>query len=137
MKKLALLILSILFASSIFSQSLQKGNILGVHTRTITLESGVTMEQYLDFYMNKYIPAYEKNFPGIKLYVVKGIRGEAENSYGVVFLIESQKVRDKYWPEQETPSKIAQTGLKNLEPMRVELRKLGTGESTYTDWIIQ
>ncbi|WP_146066663.1 hypothetical protein, partial [Candidatus Venteria ishoeyi] len=83
MKKLILCVALIIAATSIFSQSLEKGNILGVHTNTVTLKSGVTMNQYLDFYTNKFIPEYEKNLPGIKLYVVKGTRGEGENSYGV------------------------------------------------------
>jgi len=121
-----------------FGQGVQKGNLVGVHVMTVTLTPGVTMEQFLDFYQNKYIPAYEKNLPGIKMYVAKGIRGENENSFGLIYIITSKEVRDKYWTETDVTTELAQGAFKKLEPLSEERKKLGTWTRTkYTDWVIQ
>jgi len=122
--------------SEIAGIELKKGNVLGVHTSTITLKEGVTMEQYEEFSLNIYIPEFEKNFPGIKLYLTKGIRGEDENSYGIIFLIESEEVRNKYWPEHDQPSELARKALEKLQPVIDEFEKLATESYTYTDWVV-
>jgi hypothetical protein len=130
-------ILTVIGLTQLSAQSLQKGNLLGIHVRTITLQTNVTMEKYLDFYMNQYIPEYEKNYPGVKVYVIKGIRGENENSIGLLFLLQSMEVRDKYWPQKDVNSELAQEAAKRMQPIVEELRKLGTGaETSQTDWII-
>lgn len=127
----------ILLTGLVFGQSIQKGSILGMHVRYITLQPDVTMDKYLDFYINKYIPEYEKNYPGIKLYVIKGIRGENENSIGLVYLFKSVEVRDKYWPQKDVSSELALEATKKLQPILEELRKLGTATSkSQTDWVI-
>jgi hypothetical protein len=119
------------------AQKLEKGNILGVHLRSIALQPNVTMERYLDFYINKYIPAYEKNYPGVKVYVIKSIRGEDENSFGLAYIFESIDVRNKYWPEKDVQSELALEATKKLQPIIDELRKLGTATVIkLTDWIV-
>lgn len=119
------------------AQNLQKGNLLGMHVINITLAPNVTMEKFLDFYTNKFIPEYEKNFPGIKLYVIKGIRGENENKFGLVYVLKSTEVRDKYWPQKDVSSDVTQAGMKKLEPLVEERKKLATWtEASQTDWII-
>jgi hypothetical protein len=140
MKTKTLLLISLLLSFSmtqLSSQTLQKGNIIGIHVRTITLQPNVTMDKYLDFYMNKYIPEYEKNFPGVELYVIKGIRGESENSFGLLYLIKSIEVRDKYWPQADLNTELASEALKKIQPTADELRKLGAATRiSQTDWII-
>jgi len=110
--------------------------IVGVHVRTINLDPNASLNQYLDFYINKYIPAYEKVLPGVKLYVIKGLRGDNVNSLGVMWVIKSAEIREKYWPEPDgTASEITLEALKKIVPIRDELRKLGrVAQSTYTDW---
>jgi len=120
-----------------FGQSLQKGNVLGLHVITVTLKPGVTMEQYIDFYLEKYMPEAEKNFPGIKGYIIKGVRGENENKFGIVFSFKSVEVRDKYFPEPDKMSELANAGFQKLQPLTDELDKLGSYTSVYTDWVIQ
>jgi hypothetical protein len=64
MKKIAfVLILSIssLFA---FGQSMEKGNLVGLHVLDITLNDGVTSQQFEDYYMNTVIPSYDQAYPG-------------------------------------------------------------------------
>ena len=138
MKKLILFTAMIVMTGIALGQGVQKGNLVGVHVMTVTLTPGVTMEQFLDFYQNKYIPAYEKNLPGIKMYVAKGIRGENENSFGLIYIITSKEVRDKYWTETDVTTELAQSAFKKLEPLSEEGKKLGAWTRTkYTDWVIQ
>ncbi|HMI66553.1 MAG TPA: hypothetical protein VK517_10975 [Cyclobacteriaceae bacterium] len=72
MKKLFTLFLFILlFHFPTFSQSLKKGNLLGLHIATLHLRPGVTREQFQDFYIKTIIPEFEKNFSGVKVYFIK------------------------------------------------------------------
>ena len=84
MRKLFVITALLLFAGIAFGQTLNKGSMIGVHPMTITLESGVTMDQFLDFFTNKWIPEVEKLFDGWKGIIVKGNKGEHVNEYGLV-----------------------------------------------------
>ena len=133
MKSLLLTVTLILVVGITFGQTLQKGNLVGVHVMTINLDPDVTMNQYLDFYVNKYIPEWEKNFPGIKVSIAKGIRGENKNIFGLIYFADSEEARDKFFNEDE----LGKAAYEKLQPVTVELQKLGTYTSTYTDWVIQ
>jgi len=102
-----------LFIGVAFGQTVQKGSIVGVHTSTVTLNSGVTLDQYLDFYTNRFIPEFEKHFPGVKLFLVKGLNREVKGEYGSIFIVESKKVYNKYWNDD------------------------GSYTDVITDWVIQ
>ena len=85
----------LLFAGIAFGQTLKKGCVLGVHhINDVVLAEGTTMEDLIDFNLNKYVPAFEKALPGIRLFLIEGIRGEEVNSYGFLFYCESVEVRD-------------------------------------------
>jgi len=138
MKKLILTATIIfLFLGISFGQSLQKGNVLGLHVITVTLKPGVTMDQYIDFFTNKYMPEMEKDFPETKGYIVKGVRGENENKFGMIFSFKSLEIRDKYFPTPDEFSDLANVGFQKLQPLTDELNKLGTYTSVYTDWVIK
>ena len=65
--------------------------------RSITLDPDVTMNQFQDFLINKWIPAYEKNFQGGKVLVLKGVRGENKDDFATLNYFKSEKDRNKYW----------------------------------------
>lgn len=129
--------ITFLFLGFGFGQSLQKGNVFGVHVLTVTLKPGVTMDQYIDFLKNKYMPEMQKNFPEIGGYILKGVRGENENKFGMMFSFKSVEARDKYFPTPDTMSDLANEGLQKMKPLEDELMKLGTYTTVYTDWVIQ
>ena len=137
MKKLIVLTALFLFSGITFSQTLEKGNLIGFHTLTINVNPDVTFNQYMDLFMNKYVPKYEESFPGLKLYVVKGIRGKDENSFGLLFMFDSVETRDKYWPKMGESSELAQQYFDKLRPTTDELQKLGSWSSIHTDWVVQ
>lgn len=103
---------------------------------TINLDPDVTMNQYLDFFVNKYIPEFEKNFPGAKLYIAKGVSGENKNSFGLIYLADSGEVKDKFVNKDGTLTELGTSSFEKLQPTTDELEKLGTYTSTTTDWVI-
>jgi hypothetical protein len=62
------------------------------------------MNQAMDFIINKYIPASEKNIPGTKVYLLSGDRGENKFKIALMEVFESVQVRDKYYPAPDKPT---------------------------------
>ena len=137
MKKLIIAAAFILLAGVAYGQTLKKGNLIGTHVFTVELATGVTMDQYLDFRLNKFIPEWEKHFKGGRQFLLKGIRGENENEFGLLFYFESEEIRDKYINDDESLTKEGEAALEKISSVREELLKLGTRTGEYTDWIIQ
>jgi hypothetical protein len=136
MKKLILIAVLIFVAVTTYGQTLQKGNFVGYHVLAIDLKQNVTMDQYLDMYKNKLIPALDKNFQG-EWYLTKGLRGECENCYGVIIVWKSEADCNKFWKKEGGLTDLGQTTMDKLKPLIDELEKLGTATSKYTDWIVQ
>jgi hypothetical protein len=136
MKKLILIAMVIFVAVTTYSQTLQKGNFVGYHVLAIDLKQNVTMDQYLDMYKNKLVPALEKNFQG-KWYLIKGFGGECENCYGAIIVWKSEADCNKFWKKEGGLTDLGQTTMDKLKPLIDELEKLGTATSKYTDWIVQ
>jgi len=137
MKKLILFAALILMTGIAFGQTLQTGNLVGTHVLTVTLQPGVTIEKYMDLYKAKLIPVWEKNDPNLKVYVIKGIRGENKDSFGVIVIFKSSKDRDKYYNADGSDSELGKSLSAKLKPVLEELAKLGTDTTKYTDWIVQ
>jgi len=137
MKKLIIAAAFILFTGVAFGQTVQKGSIVGVHTSTVTLNSGVTLDQYLDYFTNRFIPEFEKNFPGVKLFLVKGLNREVKGEYGKIFIIESKKVYNKYWNDDGSYTDVTAAIVEKVQPLIDEGNKLGTTTDVIADWVIQ
>jgi len=137
MKRLVLLTALILLTGLAFGQSLQKGNLVGVHTMTITLNPGVTIEHFTSYLINTYIPALEKARPEWKYYVTKGVRGENNNEIGMIAVVKSEKDRDKYFNADGTVGELGLKANEKIKAYNEELNKLCTWTSKYTDWVIQ
>ena len=136
MKKLFLVLTIVFLAWNIYGQKLQKGNFVGFHVMTINLDPNVTLNQYIDFYKNKLIPAYAVNFQA-ECYLVKGIRGESVNSFGMMMVWKSEAERDKFFNKEGGTNDVGKAALDKIKPVMDELAKLGSGTSKYTDWIVQ
>jgi hypothetical protein len=137
MKKLFIIFILLMAAGTVYNQSLQKGNLVGTHVITLKLNPNYTHEQAMDFFMKKYIPAAETNFPGMKVYLVKGIRGENENKIGQIAIFESEAVRDKYYKMDGSLTDAGNEAMKKIQPVLDEFVPMGTFSSVYTDWVIQ
>jgi hypothetical protein len=80
-----------------FGQSVHKGSLLGLHSFTPTLKPGVTMKQYKEFYTSTVIPEFGKAFPDVKVYLLTSVRGQDSSGMGVVYVFDSEAVRNKYF----------------------------------------
>jgi hypothetical protein len=137
MKKLIFISALFLLTGITFGQVLPKGTVIGTHVITVTLNAGVTMDKYMEFVKTKLIPEIDKNMPGWKVYLLKGIRGENNNSFGLLYVIKSEKERDKFYNPDGSDSPAGKALNEKLKPVTDELGKLGTFTTKYTDWIIQ
>ena len=136
MKKLILLAVIFLSANIMYGQAFKEGNLKGVHVITIDLKPGIWMVDFQKFHVETLIPAYEKNYPGWQLYLAKGLRGENQNKYGWIIVVESEEVRDKYYNDDGSVTEFGQSAAEKMKPILAEAEKFGRLNRTYTDWII-
>ena len=141
MKIKILLLLVIILGISITrstAQTLQKGTVLGIHTFTFTLNPDVTMNQFLDFMMTKYIPASDENYPGTRMYILSGDRGENKNKMAIMNVFESIEVRDKYYPATDELSPETEAAVAKMAEIKDEMNKFVVDYTrVYTDWVIK
>jgi len=126
--------------SQISAQTLKKGGVLAISTYKMTFQPNVTMNQFLDFYMNKYIPESDKYYPGTKTFILKGDRGAMKNEVSFVVYFESVAVRDKYYPKENDTinSAAVKEAEAKLKPLNDEMNKyIKEGTRVYTDWVIK
>ena len=140
MKKLIIAAAFILLAGTTFSQTLQKGGLIGHWTPSITLNPDVTMDQYLDFVNNKFLPAYEEHFPGVWGFHMQGggdyFEGDVKNEYFYLFYFESAEVFHKYWDTEFNLTEEGAAAWEKLGPIYEELNKLGTDAGKRVMWTI-
>ena len=144
MKTKTFLLLFLLLGFSITqlsAQTLKKGAVIAVSSYTFSLNPDVTMNQFMDFYVNKYIPEFEKNYPGVKEFLLTGNRGEKKNQIGVIDYFESVAIRDKYYPIENdtTMNAVVKAAEEKMKSINEEVGKFFVPGSTrvYTDWLIK
>jgi hypothetical protein len=139
MKKILFLGVMILMSTCIFSQTVKKGTLLGLHKGTVTLSPNVTMAQFKDYYFNVYGAEFTKLFK-VKMLEVAGVRGvdakKNDNEMAVLYIFEP-KARDIYFDADGKLNKIGTDLFARLKSYSDEANKLGKISSTYTDWEIQ
>jgi hypothetical protein len=77
-----------LITSATYGRDLKKGILVGVHTfDDVKLAPGVTMEQFINAFNTKMIPAMEKAQSGCKWHTIKRIRGDKSNDRYIDWLV--------------------------------------------------
>ena len=122
-------------------QTIQKGNLVAIHTLTVELKPNVTMEQVLDFYNTKWAPAADKYF-GFKTFHGKCLHGTecAENKLLQIVIFETEADRDKYFKMAEGGSDMNELGEKTwaeFAPTEEALQQLATIKDEWGDWVIK
>ena len=141
MKKLVIATVFILLTGVAFSQTLKTGAHLGIQVLKIDLAPGVTMEQYLDFTMNTFIPEAEKHFPGLKVFIMGGGMElgsieEAGVKYSVIYYFESSDVQGKYFDEGGNLTEGGTAAIEKLGPTSEKMDELGTNNAPTLGWMI-
>lgn len=138
MKSLLIVFAILLFAGSLIGQELEKGNIIGAHVWTaFQLKPGVTEEQFLNFWETKYKPAYEKHFDGVKMFVLRGIKGNEIGVLGHMYYYKDTNTFEKY---VSPTGGLTEEGLviwEKVQPVFDELfQMIEDWDSEFTDWNI-
>jgi len=136
MRKLLIITAILLFAGIAFGQTLMKGNLIGVHVTSVELKPGATMDQFIDFFNKKAKPAWENAHEGMKVFIMKGIRGENVNEIGMLFQFKDEAARDKSYNADGSMSEFGQKAQEKLAPILTEAEKIGTWTFKYTDWLV-
>jgi hypothetical protein len=134
MKKIIFLTVIIFLSGMTSGQKIESGNLLGIHiVDKLDLKPGVTMEAYEDFFLNKYIPAFQKYFTEIKIIPLTGIRGEHANQLGMIMYMKNENARNIYWNDDGSFNEKGQSLLEKLQPLIDEANSLATFADLYTD----
>jgi hypothetical protein len=116
---------------------LQKGGSFGLHLLTVTLADGVTMDQFLEFMSDRYVPALVSQFTDLEVLIMKPLEETREKRIAYVNYFESESSRDSYWPEPDTPSEGVVEAQKKVQSIMFELLELGTWTDEYGVWVMQ
>jgi hypothetical protein len=135
-KYLAFAVLALAETAS-FSQSLKKGNVVGLHVTAITLKPGRSMDDFKEFYLRKVIPAFEKQYPDVKHYLIRGLRGESENTLGTIYFFQSDNIRSRYFNTDGTRTPLGEQKHASMKSIEDELDEWATITREYTDWVIE
>ena len=98
------------------------------------------MQDYTNFYTSKAIPAYQKAFPGLKMYLVRSVRGQDSSSLGVIYMFESEAARNKYFNNDGSMTEAGMAASAQLTEMSKEFEKYEVPSSAsdkYNDWLVE
>jgi hypothetical protein len=137
MKKMSIIAVFLLFSGITYGQKLEKGNLVGLHIFTLNLDPDVTYNQFKNFFVQKYIPELDKNYPDVKHYFAEGSSKRNENQIGLIIVFESQEVKNKYYNEDGSTTELMNSIQEKIKPVRAELDRLGKVTAEYTEWTIQ
>jgi len=136
MKKIIFLAAFAFASITSFSQSLQKGNLIGLHTTTVKLNGKTTMKQYVDFVTNKWAPAMSNAVNG-EVHVLKYLRGDGADKISFIFVFKTEADRNKFYNSDGSSSALGKTANAKMKTIDDELSNLGNMTGGYTDWLVQ
>ncbi len=119
-----------------YAQTLEKGNLICINQVDVQLKEGVTPAEFEDFMLNKYFPVFEQNMKGVKLHLLKGVRGEIKGDYAISIYFKDAATRDKYFPEEDVVSESGRKCLEKLIPLENELYQIAKTEFVMKQWEI-
>jgi hypothetical protein len=136
------LMAAIVFVSSTcHAQGLERGNLFGVHVITVTLKPGVTMDQFESFYVREVLPEYEKNWPGLKGYLVKSFRRDSKYQFAIIWLFKTEADRNRNFDADDKANELEKAALEKVKPIEEKLKeKYGAYTVVYThddEWVVQ
>ena len=119
----------------------EPGNLIGVHVVTVTLNANATMDDFMNFYVREVLPEYEKNWPGLKGYLLKSFFPDAKNKFAIVWLFKTVEDRNRNFNSDGTANQLEKAALEKVKPMEDKLKRLyGAYTVQYTredDWVVQ
>ena len=142
MKSLVIIVLLTALTCTSYGQKLTKGSLLGIKIMEIQLVEGKSLEDFKAFYMADVIPAYEKAFEGLKIYMLKSARGQYMNELAVIWIFESEAARNRYFNDDASASSFTDLGKEAMERVKGVRQEMNSKYGRWTgneqdDWIVQ
>ena len=134
MKKLIIAAAFILIAGTTFGQTLQKGGMVSVHEWSLTLNPGVTMDQFVEHWNKNILSEMKNTFPEMKAYILKGLG--LENTYAGLYYWNSLEDMGKYYNEDGSPTELGAAAHEKMMPLIEELSEFGEFTWEQKDWLI-
>ena len=137
-----LLILSLFLVPGIcHAQGLERGNLIGVHVVTVHLKPNASMEDFTRFYVEQVLPEYEKNWPGLKGYLLKAFFSDSKNKFAIVWLFKTVEDRNRNFNPDGSANELEKAALEKVKPVEDKLKAMyGDYTTQYTredDWVVQ
>jgi hypothetical protein len=127
MKTKAFLLLCLFIGIGMTQLAAQKSNYVSgavvFDSYIVTLRPDITMDQYLDFLKTKYVPEYDKYFPGSKMIIASPDSWKKENQYGSFIYFEKPEVYDKYYPNGKEMSAECKAAWEKVQLAKQEENK--------------
>jgi hypothetical protein len=141
LKRLMFLALALLAWTPSYAQGLERGNLLGIHVVTVSLRPNVTMDDFKNAFVRDVLPEYEKNWPGLKAYLLKPFFGDSKNQLAIVWLFKTEADRNRNFDANGRANELEKAALKKIKPFEERLKqRYGTYTVKYTredDWVVQ
>ena len=139
--RLVVIAVLLLVSSVCYAQGLERGNLVGVHVVTVNLNPNATMDEFTKFYVEHVLPEYEKNWPGLKGYLLKSFFSDSKNKFAIVWLFKTVEDRNRNFNPDGSANELEKAALEKVKPMEEKLKKMyGNYTVQYThedDWVVQ
>jgi len=125
-----------------YGQELPKGSLLGIKIMAIQLVEGKSLEEFKTFYMADVVPVYEKAFEGLKIYMLKSVRGKYKNELAVIWIFESEAARNKYFHDDGSETNFTDLGKEAMERVKGIRQEMNSKYGRWAgneqdDWVVQ
>ena len=131
-----ILTVAVLSITGLYGQGLKKGNLICIHDMDVVLRENASGKQFEEFMLNQYIPAFEKNVKGVKVYLLKGNSSSAAGRYAVVMKFKNQAAWSAFSPHEGELSEAGKACLEKMMPMESELYKIAETGFTSAQWTV-
>lgn len=95
----------------------------------------VKAEKIENFLLNDYVPAMEKNYPGVNFFLLKNDRGNNEGGYSLLAIFKSMEARNEWWPEQGKSSEKAEAAAEKMKEL-IDIFNSMLKMDSWNDWLV-
>lgn len=111
---------------------LKPGNIVTVYECEIAMEEDMSCDDFEEFYLEKYSPAFAKHFKGVKFCVLKGDRGERTGKYTELMIADSMDDYSLWFNEKGYSTEKTTKAFTDMGEIQQRMEKMYTWSRTNT-----
>jgi hypothetical protein len=123
------------------AEGLEPGNLMGLHMVSVTLKPNISLDEFEKAFVRDVLPEYEKNWPGLKAYLLKPFFHDSKNQFAIVWLFKTVGDRNRNFDANDRANELERAALAKVRPVEDRFKqKYGTYSVTYThddDWVVQ